>query len=1257
MVAAAGSQALLGAHLGAGGAAFAVYSANATRIDLCLETPEGFRQIPLSRQGDVFSAFVPGVAAGQRYGFRAEGPYDPAQGHLFDPAKLLVDPYAQVVSGVFQWHPGLAQRGFDSAGHVPLSIVSPALPPQPRRLATPVSVIYEIGVRAFTMRNAKVPPEKRGTVAALAEPAVIDHLLALGVDTVELMPLMAWADERHLAALQLRNAWGYNPYQFFAPDPRLAPGGMAEVRQAIAALHAAGLNVVLDVVYNHTGESDLGGPMLSLRGLDGASYYRMANGQLANDTGCGNTLCTDHPATMGLILDSMRHWAEVAGVDGFRYDLATVLGRRQSGFDGQAPLLRAIQADPVLGSLIHIAEPWDIGPGGYQLGHFPPGWAEWNDRYRDDVRHFWRGDAGTLGAFATRLAGSSDVFNRNGRAPSASVAFVAAHDGFTLRDVVSHNAKNNFANGENNRDGNGQEPCWIAADPVQDDRALLGSLFASRGRLMLTAGDEFGRTQGGNNNAYAQDNETSWLDWSTADTGLMADVAALIRFRRQHQDYFTDRFLTGSPLDDRPVPDVAWLGPDGKELDWARQPANGFAMVLASAEREARLAVMFNRSLDAQTFTLPEAQPGYRWSSQEWPVPPRAVAFAVEEADSASRSRQPDDGQVIALAEAAGLQRDWWEVNGTHHLVSLDTMRALLKAMDVPAESAGEAREQLRRLRQAERYPTFLPLAPGAGRVIATPAREGTWFELSGPGPSAPTPLRVVGGALQVPPLAEGRHVLRPSSGEAPAITLLVDSGRCFDPPLLATGKRVFGLTSHLYALRDPDDCGIGDFETLAQFGETSARMGGSLVGINPLHCMFTDDRSRVSPYQPSDRRMLDPVYIDLRAVRQRFGMAEPNAAQRKAMAALRERSHVDYQAVWNLKDAVLHEIFTRTAGDADFQRFIADGGPALAAYARYEAHGRKRGAAYAMWLQWIADLQFAAAATRVERAGLGLGIYRDLALGCAFDGGEVASNPQHFVSQVSIGSPPDPFSASGQVWNLPPFNPLVLAATGFAPFSEVLRANMRHAGMLRIDHVLGLARQFWVPRGASGAEGAYVRMPQEALMAVVAEESKRASCTIVGEDLGTVAVGFRQALDVAHMMSYRVLWFEQDAHAFVPPAAYPPWAVACLSSHDLLPFKAWVQSAPAEERAKLDRAIEEAGVGSGGLLADAHALLSNSRSAVLALQADDLSGETEPLNVPGTDSERPNWRRRLSLPVGALPTHGDAQRVVTAIHQTGRGL
>jgi len=527
------------ANAGSGLTRFSVRAPLATAVWLCLFEPDETR-LAMARHGDDWVIELPRDLTGARYGFRADGAHDPAAGLWFDPAKLLVDPHAVELDRAFVQDPALERFGADTAPLVPRAIVTgplPEVPPAPPRF-TPGGLIYEVNVRGLTMLHPAVPASQRGTVAALAHPAVIAHLRKLKVSAIELMPIVAWIDERHLPPLRLRNAWGYNPVVPMALDPRLCPGGIGELRDTVAALHAAGIGVILDLVFNHTGESDVHGGTLALRGLDPHAYAREPGGALINDTGCGNTLDFANPAVRALVRDSLRHFVRHAGIDGFRFDLAPVMARGP-GFAPDAPIFAELAADRWLADRVMIAEPWDIGPGGYQLGQFPPDWLEWNDRWRDDVRRFWRGD-GSAGMLATRLAGSADIF---GKGPSRSVNFLAAHDGFTLADTLAYDQRHNHANGENNRDGHGENFSWNnGVEGPSDDpavlarraalaRAMLATLFASTGTIMLTAGDEFGRSQRGNNNAYAQDNPLTWIDWTTRDMALEDAVAAMAEWR------------------------------------------------------------------------------------------------------------------------------------------------------------------------------------------------------------------------------------------------------------------------------------------------------------------------------------------------------------------------------------------------------------------------------------------------------------------------------------------------------------------------------------------------------------------------------------------------------------------------------------------------------------------------------------------------------------------------------------------------------
>lgn len=558
----------LGAQVAGGVTRFAVRAPLAEAVELCLFDGAAETRRAMARQGEVWVAEVHGDLAGTRYGYRAHGTCAPEQNLWFDPAKLLVDPYAIELDRRFVQHPRLASYGEDTADLVPRAVVQGALRQVPHhapRFARG-GLIYELNVAGFTALHPGVPAAQRGTIAALAHKAVIAHFKKLHVSAVELMPIIAWIDERHLPPLGLANHWGYNPVAMMALDPGLCPGGVAELRETVAALHAVGIGVILDLVFNHSGESDVHGGTLSLRGLDPAAYATAPDGTLINDTGCGNTLDFANPAVRRLMIDTLAHFVAHCGIDGFRFDLAPVIARGP-GFDPRAPIFAELAAAPLLADRVMIAEPWDIGPGGYQLGNFPPEWLEWNDRFRDDVRRFWRGDA-SIGTLATRIAGSSDVFGQDCR----SVNFLAAHDGFTLADSVAYEHRHNHANGEQNRDGHRENHSWncgvegptedanVLARRAADVRALLGTLFASTGTIMLTAGDEFGRSQQGNNNAYCQDLA---IDWEGRDLALEAHVADLAGQRAKRRADFErfpgdGRWLT---LAGEPIADWQWQDP------------------------------------------------------------------------------------------------------------------------------------------------------------------------------------------------------------------------------------------------------------------------------------------------------------------------------------------------------------------------------------------------------------------------------------------------------------------------------------------------------------------------------------------------------------------------------------------------------------------------------------------------------------------------------------------------------------------------
>ncbi len=616
----------LGATITEEGVNFAVYSESASGLWVSIfdEMDQETDRFEFDvHQDNIHAVLVAGIGAGTRYGLRADGEYNPDQGYFFDPCKLLVDPYAKRLDRVFVRSPRLRldrSEAVDTAPLVPKAIVVGERheTAMPRKKAP--GLFYEMNVRGFTMRHPGVQGPLRGTIAALTTQRVVDHFKFLGVDTIQLMPTAAWIDEGHLPALGLTNAWGYNPVAYSAIDPRLAPRGPQELRYMTDLYRKNGISVILDVVYNHTGEGDQQGPMLSLMGLDAKTYYRFVEvdgkQHLVNDTGTGNTLRCDHPATQRLVIDSLRYWVEEMGVSGFRFDLATVLGR-DPGFNPNAEMLNKIKSDPVLSKCILVAEPWDPGPGGYGLGQFGKEFKEHNDTFRDEIREFWQGGPGKIGALAGKVAGSAEIFNFAGRKPSHSVNLLAVHDGFTLRDLVTYAEKHNDANGENNRDGHNHNASWNCGvegetdDPAvnaarkRDVRALLATLFLSRGVPLIQQGDEMYRTQQGNNNAYAQDNEITWVDWEEADGDLVNYVAALNRFRRSHEALTHDHFLSGHERNG--VRDVVWLHPDNREMnegDWSDPGASVLGMHLR--HRSDEVLVWFNRRVEPVVAHLPE---------------------------------------------------------------------------------------------------------------------------------------------------------------------------------------------------------------------------------------------------------------------------------------------------------------------------------------------------------------------------------------------------------------------------------------------------------------------------------------------------------------------------------------------------------------------------------------------------------------------------------------------------------------------------
>jgi isoamylase len=658
----------LGAAWDGAGVNFALFSEHATAVDLCLfDAPQSAaQQVRLGERTDlVWHGYLPDARPGQLYGYRAHGPYEPEGGHRFNPAKLLIDPYARALAGELRWADeifgyrvgdpagDLSRDDRDSAPFVPKSLVIDGSfdwgNDRPPHTPWHKTMIYEIHVKGFTARHPSVPPALRGTYAGLASPAALDHLVSLGITAVELLPVYHHVDEHAFVTRGLTNYWGYNSIGFFAPDARYASAGatgqqVSEFKSMVKALHEAGIEVILDVVYNHTAEGNHLGPTLCFRGIDNDAYYHLVPDRpryYMDYTGCGNTLNVRQPRAIQLVMDSLRYWVLEMHVDGFRFDLASALARGSQGVDRLSTFFEVIHQDPVISQVKLIAEPWDLGEGGYQVGNFPVGWAEWNGRYRDAFRRYWRGDPGQVADLAYRLTGSSDLYQSDGRRPYASVNFVTAHDGFTLADLVSYSAKHNEANGEGNQDGTTDNLSWnCGAEGPTDDPAILAlrerqrrnflaTLVLSQGVPMLCGGDEIGRTQRGNNNAYCQDSEISWYDWNLDERagGLLAFTRRLIRLRREHPEFRRRKFFQGRPLCAAGMKDLIWLRPDGGEMsveEWRQATLRSFGFRLCgqamdevdergAAITDDTLLVLLNAEPEPVGFVLPDAHPGTAW--------------------------------------------------------------------------------------------------------------------------------------------------------------------------------------------------------------------------------------------------------------------------------------------------------------------------------------------------------------------------------------------------------------------------------------------------------------------------------------------------------------------------------------------------------------------------------------------------------------------------------------------------------------------
>jgi isoamylase len=1224
-----------GAHFDGSGVNFAVYSSVASRVEVCLfdlETParEVERFDLHEGVGHVFHGYVAGLKPGALYGLRVHGPHQPHLGHRCNPQKLLVDPYARALHGevdwkqpVFGYEPGGANADLsldqrDSAAGVPKAIVVDEHfdwgDDRPLDLPWRETIIYEAHVRGLTQLHPEVPEDLRGTYAGLAHPAVIAHLQKLGVTAVELLPVHAFADDGFLEDRSLRNYWGYSTLGYFAPEQRYAssrtPGGqVAEFKAMVKALHAAGLEVILDVVYNHTCEGNHLGPTLSLRGIDNATYYwLMPEARFYLDfTGTGNSLNASRPETARLIVDSLRYWVSEMHVDGFRFDLATTLGRVAGGeYSRSAPIFQIINQDPTLSRVKLIAEPWDCGSGGYQLGNFPEPFREWNGKFRDAIRRYWKGDENLASEVGYRLSGSPDLFQGGARQPQASVNFVTAHDGFTLHDLVTYGRKHNEANGERNQDGADDNQSWNHGLEGETDDAgilalrerqklnMLATLLLSQGVPMLLGGDEMGRTQHGNNNAYCQDNELSWFDWRLDERrkSLLEQTRRLIALRRKHPVLRHTRFLMGDFIWHSELKDLAWLRSDGAEMnpeDWQRSWIASLGLMLGGDairmldERGQRVVgdgvlVLLNAHHEPVTFRLPE-QFGGRW------------LLELDTAEPSRAAETPCSGEYQLGARGLAV---------FHQPLPADVAR---EAKAAPARVL-HRETQRRRRRAGVVVPLFAIRSQGGWGLgeIADIPRFARWAHAAGFSVLQLLPVNEVSGADPSPYAALSAFALDP-------VYLSLDDCEDFQ----ALGGRD-ALSPELRArLEELASAPLVDWNG----ARALKREAASLAFDHFLREEWQKKTTRaeeLAAFMRSQRAWLDDYALFI-VLHERLGTSwlewPPPLREREPGAIARTRDEYP--------DALLQ----------------------------------------AKWLQWQLDLQWRRA--RREASALGVELMGDLPFMAGMDSADVWSNRHLFRTDLHVGTPPDDLCDDGQDWGLPVYDWQAMEENDFA----WIKARAMRGGQLfsiyRVDHAIGFYRTYF--RSADGKSTGFTPA-EEAAQPLLGERLMRIMtrwAEVVAEDLGTVPHFLRPSLEKLGVAGYRVLRWEKDEDQYRDPASWPAVSTCTNATHDTDTTAEWYDALPLDERERL-RKIPALATLDPDQPFDAstrdlflQAIYGAPSTLALVLLQDAL-GTRDRINTPGT-FDASNWAYRMPMTVEALSADAETtQRLAELAMRTGRG-
>jgi glycogen operon protein len=1227
-----------GATFDGRGVNFAIFSRVATRVEVCLFDPaDPTREIERfdlpEATGHTFHGFVPGLPAGSLYGLRVHGPYAPTRGHRCNPSKLLVDPYAKALLGEVDWkqpvlgyRPGderadLVIEQSDSAAGVPKGVVvdtafdwgGDRAPQIPWRKA----IIYEAHVKGLTERHPGVPEELRGTYAGLGHPALVEHLTKLGVTTLQLLPVHECAEDGFLEDRALRNYWGYSTLGFFAPEQRYArdrrPGGQVrEFKEMVKALHAAGIEVLLDVVYNHTCEGNHLGPTLSFRGIDNATYYwLMPEARYYLDfTGTGNSLNASNPETARLIVDSLRYWVTEMHVDGFRFDLAATLGRVGAGqFDPYAPLFQIIGQDPVLSGSKLIAEPWDLGLGGYQVGSFPAPFREWNGKYRDALRRYWKGDENLASEIGYRLSGSADLFQGEKRQPQASINFITSHDGFTLHDLVSYGQKHNEANGERNQDGADDNQSWnhgaegetsdrdIVALRERQKRNLLATLFLSQGVPMLLGGDEMGRTQRGNNNAYCQDNEISWLDWNLDERrkGLLAFTRRLVALRNKHPVLQRPRFLEGDYIWDSRERDISWMRPDGEEMsreDWQRPWISSLGFMLGGDaikmvdERGERLIddhllVLMNAHHEPLAFRLP---------AQDEPTD--AGKWLVE-IDTADPERAPG-------AECGGE----YQMQGR----SLAVLRRPLEAAAVREAAAAPERvgrrEAARRRRRAGVVVPLFSIRTASGWGVGEVPDLGRFAEWT---------AQAGFSVLQLLPINE---ITGPDASPYAAA-----SAFAIDPVYLAL-----------------DEC--EDF-----------RAAGGRDALAPEHRARLAELATAPLVDWEGVRRVKQAGITLafeRFLRDEWAKGTPRARELGEFMKIHP-GWLDDHALFR----VWHDQFK--AGWPDWPSWARERNPGAIARLRDE---RGNDILRVKWTQWQLDRQWRSARRAASRAGVEL--MGDLPFVVGVDSSDVWAHRGLFRTDVHVGTPPEEGAPDGQDWGLPVYDWAAMSRDRFAWLRERATRGGALFSLYRVDHAMGFYRTYF--RSVDGRERGFTP-PDEPEQLQLGEELMRLFgqwAEVVAEDLGAVPPFLRPSLEKLRVPGYRVLRWEKDGDKFRDPGSWPESSLATNATHDTDTTAEWFEGLDPEERKALREVPGLGELSDSGPFDDKARdlflrVIYSAPSTLALVTLQDAMGTRERINTPGK-ADAANWRTRAARSVEELLADtATTERLARLAAETGR--